>query len=240
MTPKTLPPVIWMRAARGSRGPQPSRDREELTRVAITIADREGMGAVSMRRIAAELGTGTSSLYRYLARKDDLVNLMVDGALEGGEVRSTGDWRADLETAAQGLRGLFKAHPWLGTALAGRPTLGPHRLRALEATLALLEPTGRSMSERLVAIDALTSYVRGFVASETASECAIGESSLSTEQWWADQAAYTEHIIRSGLYPRTNELLGAMAASPVASMQDSSFESGLAIVLDGIALRLAQ
>src|SRR5262249_25566382 len=108
--------VIWMRPARGARGPQPSRDRDEIARIAIDIADGEGLAAVSMRRVAAEIGTTASALYRYFARKDDLLNLMVDGVLDGGPQPETGDWRADLRAGGHGMRALFKRHTWLTVA----------------------------------------------------------------------------------------------------------------------------
>ena len=237
MTEKPAPSVIWMRPARGSRGPEPSRDRDAIARTAIGIADREGLAAVSMRRIATEIGTGTSSLYRYFARKDDLLNLMVDGALAAGVFTSSGHWRRDLETMAHALRRLFKAHPWLATALAGRPTLGPNRLRALEAVLELLNGTGLTLGERLVLVDTLTSYVRGFVASEIADSVAIAESGLSTAQWQADQAAYTEAIGSSGLYPLATQLFEDFRTSGGGG-QDKGFATGLEIVLDGIEQRL--
>ena len=234
--------VIWMRPSRGSRGPEPSRDREAITRVAIGIADREGLAAVSMRRLAAEIGTGTSSLYRYFTRKDDLLNLMVDGALRPGLVGTTGDWAEDLRQMAHSTRALFKAHPWLATALAGRPTLGPNRLRALEGVLDLLSSTGLSLGERLVLVDTLTSYVRGFVASELADIAAIREAGLSAEQWHADQAAYTDAIARSGTYPLVTGLFAEFRAMGVSGdeSQNRSFAAGLEIILAGMDARLGR
>ncbi len=234
---KSVPSVIWMRPARGSRGPEPSRDRAAIARAAIAVADRDGLAAVSMRRVAAEIGTGASALYRYVARKDDLLNLMVDGVLAAGELVPSGDWRADLRQVGHALRAVFKAHPWLATALAGRPTLGPNRLKALEAMLALLAPSGLALGERLLLIDVLTSYVRGFVASELAGEEAIRQSGQSPAQWVADQAAYTEAIRQSGAYPLASALLDE-AQQTGAADQDIGFAAGLEIVLDGIAVRM--
>jgi AcrR family transcriptional regulator len=234
---KPVPSVIWMRPTRGSRGPEPSRDRDAIARTAIAIADHEGLAAVSMRRVAAEIGTGTSSLYRYFSRKDDLLNLMVDGALAGDVLTASGHWRRDLEAMGHGLRRLFKAHPWLATALAGRPTLGPNRLRALEGVLDLLKDTGLSLGERLVLVDTLGSYVRGFVASEIADTTAIAESGLSSSQWQADQAAYAEAIAKSGHYPLATQLFEEFRAAGTGG-QDKSFAAGLEIVLDGLARRL--
>jgi len=234
--PKPPASVIWMRPQRGTRGPEPSRDRDAIAATAIRIADSEGIAAVSMRRIAAEIGSGTSSLYRYFARKDDIINLMVDGALLPADLRFTGNWRDDLTSIGWATRRTFLAHPWLATALAGRPTLGPNRLAALEGMLGVLE-TELPVTERLVLIDTLTSFVRGFVASELADDTAIRESGLSAEHWRADQAAYAAAIEKSGAYPRTVALFTASRA--IASPQEESFAAGLDLILDGVAAKLA-
>ncbi|MES2059241.1 MAG: TetR/AcrR family transcriptional regulator [Pseudomonadota bacterium] len=238
MAETVVPSVIWMRPTRGSRGPQPSRDREAITRTAITIADREGVAAVSMRRIAAEIGTGTSSLYRYFARKDDLLNLMVDGALAGGDSRSSGDWRADMRQVAEGLRARFKDHPWLCSALAGKPTLGPNRMRTLEQSLSLLEATKLSLTERLTIIDTVASYVRGYVASEVADIAARAQSGLAEEQWDSDQAEYAESLKRSGSYPLSAALFIELEKTESEHRQSEGFSAGLDIILDGIQVRL--
>jgi len=234
------PSVIWMRPSRGARGPEPSHDREAIARIAIEIADREGLDAVSMRRIATAIGSGTSSLYRYFARKDDLLNLMVDGALGPGTFSASGDWRADFSAIGLATRQTFLAHRWMVTALAGRPTLGPNRLKRLEATLGLLEEHGLSARERLILIDTLISYVRGFVASEIADDIAIGTSGLSAAQWRADQAAYAASITGSSAYPRTSALFEESREGDGDAIQDQSFAAGLELILDGIAAKLAR
>jgi AcrR family transcriptional regulator len=70
--------VIWERPERASRGPAPAHSREEITAAAVRLADTQGIEAVSMRAIAVELGVGAASLYRYVARKDELIELMVE------------------------------------------------------------------------------------------------------------------------------------------------------------------
>src|SRR5579859_3023932 len=89
--------AIWLRPEHSPVGRPAQRSRAEITAAAIAIADREGLDAVSMRRVAAELGTGAASLYRYVDTRDDLVDLMTDAV--GGEYllpEPSGDWLADL------------------------------------------------------------------------------------------------------------------------------------------------
>ena len=69
---------IWMRPERAAAGRPAQRSRAEITAAAIGIADREGLDAVSMRRVAAELGTGAASLYRYVDTREELLDLMSD------------------------------------------------------------------------------------------------------------------------------------------------------------------
>src|SRR4051794_502014 len=76
---------IFQRPPRGTRGPAPGHSREEIVAVAVGIADADGLGAVSMRAVAAKLGTGAGSLYRYLSSRDDLLDLMADAAI--GDLR---------------------------------------------------------------------------------------------------------------------------------------------------------
>jgi AcrR family transcriptional regulator len=73
--------VIWDRPERAPRGPVPSLSREEITAAAVTMADAQGIEAVSMRTLAVQLGVGAASLYRYIDRKDELIDLMVDAVM---------------------------------------------------------------------------------------------------------------------------------------------------------------
>jgi len=73
--------VIWDRPERAARGPAPSLSREQITTAAVTLADTQGIEAVSMRALSVELGVGAASLYRYVTRKDELIDLMVDAAM---------------------------------------------------------------------------------------------------------------------------------------------------------------
>src|SRR3954454_16382861 len=100
-----------------ARGRPPAYTREQVVEAAIRLADAEGLAAVTMRRIATELGAGAMSLYTYVPDKDRLLDLMVDEV--GGAarpVRITGDWRADVVALAGSQREVMLAHPWLPAA----------------------------------------------------------------------------------------------------------------------------
>ena len=112
-------------------------------RAAIAIADREGLDALTMRRVAEVLGAGTMSLYWYVRSKDELIELMRDQvAGEQTLKEASGDWRSDLATFARDTRKLFLRHPWLASVLGGPPPLGPNSLRQDELAMAIVDGLG--------------------------------------------------------------------------------------------------
>src|ERR1700747_2981450 len=126
-----------------SRGPKPAYSREKIAALAIRIADAEGLEAASIRRIAAELGSGAASLYRYVANKQDLFDLMADSVLgEDRMPRSSRDWRIDMYKAACLYRAMYLRHPWMLTVSGFRMLNGTNLLRWYEFTLAAVDAHG--------------------------------------------------------------------------------------------------
>ncbi|MCB0876939.1 MAG: helix-turn-helix transcriptional regulator, partial [Solirubrobacterales bacterium] len=108
-----VPGSIWTRPEPGSRGA--SHTREEIAAAAIALADAEGFDAVSMRRVAAELGAGTMTLYHYVKNKDELFELVSDAIM--GEVlipdgELSEDWREATAQLARSTFSIFRNHPW--------------------------------------------------------------------------------------------------------------------------------
>src|SRR5258706_13518729 len=106
----------WGLRGRPHRGPRPGLSLERIVAAAVRIADADGLAAVSMNRVAAELGTGTMSLYRYVAAKDELVTLMVDAAWGPAPwTQASGapgeDWRSGLSRWASGMQAFQPPHP---------------------------------------------------------------------------------------------------------------------------------
>jgi AcrR family transcriptional regulator len=136
MAPEEPRDVIWMRPEHAATGRPAQRSRAEITAAAVTIADREGLDPVSMRRVAAELGTGAASLYRYVDNREDLLDLMIDAT--GAEyvfAAPTGDWLADLLDIGDQARAIMRRHRWLPSLLITRSVLGPNGLVLLEHVL---------------------------------------------------------------------------------------------------------
>ncbi|GII28017.1 TetR family transcriptional regulator [Planotetraspora mira] len=205
----------------------------------IRIADAEGLDAVSMRRIAAELGTGTTSLYRYVSKKDDVLELMGDEVM--GELRGTtlsGDWRADLRTIARLLRQTGLRHPWLPALSSGRANHGPNSLHWMELTLSVFDGMDLDTDEMLANLGTLSAFVLGHVLGELGDQEAARRSGLTHEQWLEQQGEYGPTIVNSGLYPRFTRVIIEAETPHAADRQDRGFEAGLERILDGLAAHL--
>jgi len=230
---------IWMRPHKQhGRGPDPAYSREQITEAAIKIADAEGLEAVSMRRIAREVGAGAMSLYRYLGSKDDLVELMMD-AVEAEDPlpdKPSGDWRADVRQIAERARGIQERHPWLATLSAGRPSFGPNSLRSIEYSLSCLDGYGLSIDEMLMIFLVLTGYIRNFVQGQLAEAETRRRSKITEEEWRLSQSPYIEKIMASGEYPLFSKVI---RDADLPHMEpERQFQTGLEHVLDGIAAKL--
>src|SRR6516164_2679231 len=161
--------VIWMRPEHAATGRPARRSREEITAAALAIADRDGLDAVSMRRVAADLGTGAASLYRYLQTRDDLLDLMIDAAgAEYAFTAPTGDWLTDLLDIGEQARAIMRRHPWLPPLLTTRPVLGPNGLVLLEHGLEALAPHPAATAAKLEALALLNATTALFVQNELA------------------------------------------------------------------------
>ncbi len=137
------PPRRRHRRWPGARVPQREyaggrSSREEVVRTAIAIADAEGLAALSMRRIATDLGVSTMALYRYIGGKEALVLQMVDTAVGDFPfpAEKPGNWRAGIETAARLQWAAYRRHLWLASAVSiGRPQVSRNLLPHTDAVL---------------------------------------------------------------------------------------------------------
>jgi AcrR family transcriptional regulator len=228
---KEPPPVlVWSKQRRTPRRQAPSV--EQIVRAAIDIADTEGLAALSMRRVAAELGSGTASLYRYVASRDELLDLMVDAVRgEAAPPALSGDWRTNLAHVARHARAALLRHPWLGLELAGRPALGANSLRHYDVALAAAAELTPDVTLVANAVDTVLAYVLGAVARELAEQQAQRRSGLTKQQWQTSVGSYVRDVIASGAYPQfARWVLDADDLGP-----DQRFDFGLACVLDGVA-----
>lgn len=230
-----VPEVIWARPERAGRGPKAAYSRADIAAAAVRIADAEGLDAVSMRHVAAELGCGTMSLYNYVPRKEDLYELMVDAISGEHELwEPSGDWRADMVRVAHQTRGLMRRHPWLPRLMSPVYGFSPNALRYLEHCLTCLDPFEGTYGTKFELIAMVNGMVTTYVGNELATAERVRSLPWSEEQENAMRIAYLGGQVGSGAYPR-------MAA---AFMEDAGpidleavFERMLLRVLDGFAPR---
>ena len=219
-------PSIWMRPERAAVGRPAQHSRAELADVAIGIADREGLDAVSMRRVAAELGTGAASLYRYVETREELLDLMIDATGHEYDLAPpTGDWLADLLAVGEQCRAILRRHPWLPGMAISRPVLGPSAVALLEHFLAVLENHPASLRAKMEAF----AMLNGLTATSVLYELA-GGSDLQ-----ARNVAYLQYAIASGEHPRLAALLSQQPGSPAEPTDPAgSYSDILARVLTGV------
>ena len=224
---------------RPERAPRPRQvlNRAHVLRTAIGIADVEGLDAVSMRRLAAELGVGPMSLYRHVANKDELVAQMADEIF--GEARppdpGPDGWRARLELIARLQWDLSRRHLWLPRAVSfTRPSLAPNMMAHTEWTLRALDGLGLSMRTRVREALTLHTLVVTTAMSLAAEVEAEQETGMTLARWWLSRRKQAGELLDSGRFP----LLAAIPEGTVSDM-DGLFDYALARHLDGFAVLLA-
>jgi len=228
-------------------GRHPDRGRPRLTRdeivdAAIAVADAEGAEALTMRRIAQVLRSGTMSLYWHVSGKEHLLELMRDMLMAEIEVpEPSGDWRADLHATAVNGRAMLRRHPWLMDFIGARPPLGPGTIANLERSLGILAGLRLTPAAAFDVLIAVNTYVSGVVLRETQeirAQQAERESGIDVEQALADRMAWRDKLAATGLFPALVEMLDNNVDPDAPETMDERFEFGLECLLDGIAARI--
>jgi AcrR family transcriptional regulator len=197
--------------------------REAIVGAAVTLADAEGVAAVSMPRLARTLGAAPMSLYRHVPHKDALLALMVDAAVGPPPDLGTGsarDVRDGMLRWARANRAVFAAHPWTLPLVTGPVRMGPSECAWAEAFLALLdEAAGVPPEQAIGLLHVVNAYVRG------ASAPIVDRAPTAAAVRASGRADALPHLI--GLLPPDDE------ARSTAEPGEELFEQGLAAVVDG-------
>src|SRR3954447_27015025 len=142
-------------------------NRDRAVECAVAVADREGIEAVTMRRLARELGVEAASLYHHVNGKDEILDGLVELVSAEIELPPPGDdWRQAIHQRARNTRAVLRRHPWAVALMASRTTPGPATLRVLEAGVRCFREGGFSVRAAAHSISAVDSYVHGFVLQE--------------------------------------------------------------------------
>jgi AcrR family transcriptional regulator len=214
------------------RASGPEIGRDDVVRTAMAIADAEGSAAVSMRRVATELGVATMSLYRHVPSKDELVERMVDMAFSDHPLTAPppSDWLAALDLAARHLWLIFRRHRWVATVMSlTRPQLTANVLLYTEWVMSALRAAGfppyRIMQVHLTVF----THVRGLAISFEPEAIAAQETGISYDEFIEMQDTA---LFSSGAYPT----LQAVASAGDFDLDlDEQFDFGLRHLLAGLA-----
>jgi AcrR family transcriptional regulator len=207
--------------------PRTPLSRRRVLDTAVALADREGLGALSMRRLAQELGVEAMSLYHHVAGKDAVLDGMIDVVF--GEIElPAGDagWKKAMRRRAISAREALRRHPWATGLMESRSTPGPATLRHHDAVLGSLRNAGFPVALAAHAYSLLDSYIYGF---------ALQEASLpfSTPEETAEVAQTMMAEFPTDAYPHLTELTVEHVLQPGYDYGDE-YLFGLDLILDGL------
>ena len=215
-------------AARARPGRTPGLSRREIASAALEIADRDGLDALTMQRVAESLGVGTMTLYGYFRSKDELLDAVVDAAVEDFvPLGRGGPWRERLRELVHRAHDGLTRHPGLVQLRLRQPVLRPEALRFSESALGILLDAGFDNAEATQAFRLLFTYTFGFA----------GLSPERSAEYARRQAAAAIVALPPDEYPL---LTSAAAEASRAMAGEEQFEYGLERILDGLEARLGE
>jgi AcrR family transcriptional regulator len=222
--------LAWGRRDRPTRGPKRGLSLDQIVAAGIKVAHTDGIGALSMGRLATELGLATMSLYRYVSAKDELLTLMVDTALGRPPAANhpEDDWQAGLTRWAVGVRAAYRRHPWALRVPISGPPLGPNNVAWLEAALGALADTPLSEQEKLSTV----LLVSGFVRNEATLTADIAAASVG-DPIMPGYGALLARLIDADHFPALHRAIVSGALDDDDDL-DSEFHFGLGRILDGV------
>jgi AcrR family transcriptional regulator len=198
-----------------------SLDREQIVRAAVELIDRDGLAALSMRRLAAALGIEAMSLYHHVHNKEELLDACIEhvaASLDISGMQAPGPWRARLTAGFSAYRAVAHVHPELFALLGRRPVRRLEALRPMEVALGVLTEAGFTPAQAIRAFRIVNSFAYGYALSELTG-LAVQAAATGTLEGDPDD------------FPNLSAVLPIVAALD----RDAEFKAGLDTVLDGIA-----
>jgi AcrR family transcriptional regulator len=223
------------RASARARDAETGLTKERIVTAATAVADDEGLGALSMRRVALQLGVATMSLYRHVQDKDDLLALMIDAAFAEWRLQKSGDgWQEVLAGAAREMWRIFRRHLWLAPAYSlTRPLVVPSGLAYTEHVLATLLDRGLQPATAFSMNLILFSFVRGFATSLEMEAAAEAETGVTADEWMDVQKPALEALLADRNVPAFRTVLDSFEPGGYDMDLNELFETGLRYLLDG-------
>ncbi len=218
--------LLWGAREKAARGPRPALSLDTIVIAAIEIADAEGLGALTMARVAAHLDVTTMALYRHVPGKKELVELMSDRAFGQPPSKGAGTWRDEVERWARALLELYMARPWLLEVITNRTTVGPDWLAWLNGALDALATSGLPSKDRIPAVLLVDSHVR--------STAQLRSGAPVTPEWAQNFGRVLQTVHDDARYTALTRLFMSEGFGEPEPEGPIPFEFGLQRVLDGI------
>jgi AcrR family transcriptional regulator len=220
------------------RGPRPKLTIDEIARAAVAVADRDGLAALSMRRLADDLGVTAMSLYTYVPGKAELLDVMLDTVLaETARPQETeGGWRERLRRIARENWTLYHRHPWMLQVATTRPVLGPNLVAKYDYELRAIDGLGLTDIEMDMTIAMLGDFVHGAARAAITMAQAEQHTGRTESEWWAAYEPLLAKVFDASKYPTATRVGAAAGAEfQAAAAPGRTFEFGLERLLDGLA-----
>ncbi|MGY4769214.1 TetR/AcrR family transcriptional regulator C-terminal domain-containing protein [Kribbella sp. CWNU-51] len=228
---------IWTR----QRAATPAREtlsREQIVQTAMATLDAEGLAGLSIRKLAAKLGAGATSLYWHVPTKDDLIDLLIDEIWSEVDVPGPelAGWRSGALLFGHSLRATVLRHPWLPEIMYVRPSIGPNAMTLGSRGLVLFGAAGFSGPDVDFAMGSVMSYVLGTASSEVATREMARKNGQTLDQMTGDLLQRAEALTTD--LPGMQESVRRRADRDVNALFTESFAFGLDALLDGLEARL--
>ncbi|MEV0249717.1 TetR/AcrR family transcriptional regulator [Nocardia sp. NPDC050712] len=227
---------VWTRPRKGRD--QPALTREHIVAEAVALLDAEGMEALTMRQLGARLNAGATSLYRHVANRDELIELVVDevyGEIAVPAITEPAEWRTATAQFAGNMRAMILRHPWMAVTLSqvGLSHLGPNVSRMTDRMIALFQAGGFAPDEVGDALSALSAYVAGGSASEAAWLTTLARAGQTEAEMIAALRPAVEQAAAD--FPRlTADFAAEDWTGDPAETRARKFAYGLDRILDGL------
>ncbi|MFD4025251.1 TetR/AcrR family transcriptional regulator C-terminal domain-containing protein [Streptomyces sp. NPDC058576] len=229
--------AAWGLRDRPAKGPKPGLSLERIVAAAVGVAADDGLAAVSMGRVAQELGASTMSLYRYVSAKDELYVLMQETAVGPPEplaaLKAGAGWRAALTEWASAQRDRFRANLWVLRIPVGGPPVTPNSLAWWEQGLQALEGSGLDEGDKISVILLISNFVRSEALLMSDLAAAVTARGVSPEEVTASY----ERTLRRLVDPERHAGIARLLESGVMSEPDDpeyEFTFGMGVLLDGV------
>ncbi|HEX6339618.1 TetR/AcrR family transcriptional regulator [Umezawaea sp.] len=226
--------LLWGLRDTARRGRKPSLTVADITRAAVEVADADGIGAVSMAKVAERLGNATMALYRHVKSKNDLLLLMADAAIGPAPALPEGlEWRAALTVWVRGVLDALREHPWVVHLPISGPPVGPNNLSWFDRALGALGDSGLSEDSKVGVVMGLLTYVQGEARLST--DLAAGYQE-NPEAFGRQYGRALAAVVDPERFPALSKLVASGvfdADVPYDEEVDGLF--GLNLYLDGVA-----